>query len=224
MVSYDAIVWFPILLVGASLGAALIAARRPLAGAVVAAVLALGFIAKVVFGLQFYGADARAIGSWADQHEAAYRIHQRALESLKILPFAAAPALLAVLGAAIAALRRRSPWPLSVGAVACLPTLIFLAWIVGDAVGLSPDDPQWVFGYLHEWRAAGSPPSNGGPCASYLQQRSQLRARGDDPAVDDAERDCRALCLHQAEVHRFNPGLLEQACLPLLAPGTETQR
>ena len=213
--SYDAVFWLLLNLLGCGLGVALIAARRPGWGAIAAGLVAAAYVAK----LRWVPAHAWSptasypvTSAWLHEHASAAGAHARARWSLGLLPWAVQPLLVCAWGCVVAARKKKSPRPLLWILPASVPSGVLLFWFISAAFSWSSDDPRWSMGYLEEWREKGRRSTDGGGCYGFLADQARLVGLVPEDTLARARSECGELCREQAVRRSFNPGILEGKC------------
>lgn len=215
--SYDVVIWLPLVVFACVGGVVLIKTGRPLAGVVVAGLVAAAFLIKL------WGMPAEAyawsssrvsppLSGWFLQHVTADGVHKRARWSFELLLWTVPALLVSGWGAVAAARKRRAIAPLGLLVPAAFPTGVLVAWVLVAPFYWSADDPRWQMGYLDEWRAAGLDADDGAPCFGFLTVQNRLTGLVPDDAIARARSDCRSVCEFQGARGSFNPGVLNDVC------------
>lgn len=210
--SYAGIFWLPFEGITLLVGLLLVALGRPLGAAILGALVSIGLLTELQGGWA-QGSLARATADGVlGEHLVAAAVHERADWAAGMLAWVVPPLLLCALGAILSARQRRRLVPLALFVPASAPSIVLLTCVAAGATRWSADDPRWTLRYLEEWRAAGRPVDNGGPCADFLANEADVALVAGAEELAAARTDCRSLCEGQATHRGFNPGMIEAEC------------
>lgn len=213
--SYDVVIWMPLVVFACVAGAALIKAGKPLPAACVAALVAAAFLVKLRW-MSAYDWSSSSVyptpTGWAFEHVVADGANERARWSLGLLPWTLPALSVCAWGAVVAARQRRSVVPFALLVPAAFPTGVLVAWVLVAQLYWAPDDPRWALGGLHDWRVAGQAADDGGACYGFLMVEKRLKGLVPEDELARGRSDCRSLCEFQKARGSFNPRGLNDAC------------
>jgi hypothetical protein len=229
--SYDAVIFVPLVVVACIVATALMALERPLLGATLALLVSLSFALPVQYWAVEYPGRPQLVsaGSWGDWVAFANATRGRAASAGSYLQWAVAPWVIGVAALALSARtasRRSVSLVASLAIAAAAPLAILAWWALVSPRGLwTADDPRWAFGYYREWRDAGADPRRGGACLALHEwiaddaSRARLSAAVTQGELGRALSDCAKLC--RAQEGAWNPRGLEKTCPRFAAQGVQ---